>query len=82
LLKLLNASCARATNPLATSTPDCFFVLSLPPFLCPVCWERTRTSSLEGCLHGGLFFLSSLRGRINFFSLPDGLRHLFRDHNP
>ena len=26
LLKLLNASCARATNPLATSTTDCFFV--------------------------------------------------------
>jgi hypothetical protein len=38
-------------------------------------------------LSGGIFtwvsvFLSSLRGRINFFSLPDGLRHLFRDHNP
>ena len=38
-------------------------------------------------LAGGLFtwravFLSSLRGRINLFSLPDGLRHLFRDHNP
>jgi hypothetical protein len=26
LLKLLNASCAWATNPLATSTTDCFFV--------------------------------------------------------
>jgi len=38
-------------------------------------------------LSGGLFtwravLLSSLRGRIDFFSLPDGLRHLFRDHNP
>jgi hypothetical protein len=24
----------------------------------------------------------SLKGWINFFSLPDGLRHLFGDHNP
>jgi len=65
LLKLLNASCARATNPLATSTPDRFFVLSLPPFLCPVCWERTRTSSLEGCLMEGCFSV--------FSSWPDQL---------
>jgi len=30
--------------------------LSFPPFLCPVYWERTRTSSLEGFLSGGLSF--------------------------
>ena len=54
-----------------------------------------RTSSLEGYLFGGLFawravffcvcdfvfFLVSVAGS-TFFSLPDGLRHLFRDHNP
>jgi hypothetical protein len=50
---------------------------------------------LEGCLLGGLYawravslfflcfslFLVSVAGS-TFFSLPDGLRHLFRDHNP
>jgi hypothetical protein len=73
--------------------PSCVFLLSLrdeflslPPFLCPICWERTRTSSLEGCLSGGLSFclysfFSCLQGWINFFSLPDGLRHFFGDHN-
>jgi hypothetical protein len=28
------------------------------------------------------FFFSVSQGWINFFSLPDGLRHLFGDHNP
>jgi hypothetical protein len=27
-------------------------------------------------------FFSVSQGWINFFSLPDGLRHLFGDHNP
>jgi hypothetical protein len=73
--------------PATTALHDAFLFLSLPPFLCPACWERTRTSSLEGCLSGGLFlsvlfYFSCLQGWINFFSLPDGLRHLFVDHNP
>ena len=81
LLKLLNASCARATNQLATSTTDWFLFVA----------TSISVSCLLGAytdfLSGGLFtwrvvFLSSLRGRIDFSSLPDGLRHLFRDHNP
>jgi hypothetical protein len=44
-------------------------------------------SSLEGCLSGGLSFclfsfFYCLQGWISFISLPDGLRHLFGDHNP
>ena len=34
----------------------CLFFLSFPLFLCPVYWECTRTSSLEGFLSGGLSF--------------------------
>jgi hypothetical protein len=42
---------------------------------------------MEGCLSGGLSFclfsfFSCLPGWIKFFSLPDGLRQLFGDHNP
>ena len=43
-----------------------------------------RTLRLEGCFSDFLFFslfLVSVAGS-TFFSLPDGLRHLFRDHNP
>jgi hypothetical protein len=45
----------------------------------------------EGSSRGGLlfrfyislfFFPSVSQGWINFYSLPDGLRHLFGDHNP
>ena len=42
---------------------------------------------MEGCLSGGLSFclfssFSCVQGWINFFSLPDALRHLIGDHNP
>ncbi len=62
-----------------------FFFLPFPPFLCPVYWEGTRTSSLEGyrskVLSFCLFSLSlSCLGWINFFSLPDGLHHFIGDH--
>jgi hypothetical protein len=33
-------------------------------------------------LYFSVFFSSVSQGWINFFSLPDGLRHLFGDHNP
>jgi hypothetical protein len=49
--------------------------------------ERTRTSSTEGCLYGGLSiclsFYTFFWDWINFSSLPDGLRQfLCGDHNP
>jgi len=37
---------------------------SFPPFLCPVYWERTRTSSLEGFLSG---WLSSCLSSLSLF---------------
>jgi hypothetical protein len=40
---------------------------------------------VEGCCFASVFlcvFFSVSQGWINFFSLPDGLRHLFGDHNP
>ena len=43
-----------------------------------------RALRLEGCFSVFLcfsLFLVSVAGS-TFFSLPDGLRHLFRDHNP
>ena len=43
-----------------------------------------RALRLEGCFFVFLcfsLFLVSVAGS-TFFSLPDGLRHLFRDHNP
>ena len=78
LLQYLLQSCSRGGRGIVED--------SLPPSLCPVSGERTRISSLEGCLYGGLpfslfFSFSCLQGFINFFSLPDGLRHLFGDRN-
>ncbi len=46
LLTLLPDSWTTAAMP-ATLTTDFSPFLSLPPFLCPVCWEHTPTSSLE-----------------------------------
>jgi hypothetical protein len=40
---------------------------------------------VAGCCFASVFlsfFFSVSQGWINFFSLPDGLRHLFGDHNP
>jgi len=56
------------------------------------CWERTgifvrRTLHVEGCCSASVFLcvlcvlFSVSQGWIYFFSLPDGLRHLFGDHN-
>jgi hypothetical protein len=39
---------------------------------------------VEGCCFASVFlwfFFSVSQGWINFFSLPDGLRHLFGDHH-
>ena len=48
-----------------------------------------RDFALEGLQRGGMLFrfclsvcFSVSQGWINFFSLPDGLRHSFEDHNP
>jgi hypothetical protein len=39
---------------------------------------------VEVCCFASVFLcvFLCLSGLINFFSLPDGLRHLFGDHNP
>ena len=39
---------------------------------------------MEGCCFVSAFSIcfSVSQGWINFFSLPDGLRHLYGDHNP
>jgi hypothetical protein len=40
---------------------------------------------VEGCCFVSVFlcfFFPASQGWIHFFSLPDGLRHLFGDHNP
>jgi hypothetical protein len=38
---------------------------------------------VEGCCFVSVFLCFSVsQGWINFFSLPDGLCHLFGDHNP
>jgi hypothetical protein len=78
-----------------TAFPSCVFPFSL--FICtPMCYlfggllvSCYFLSSLEGSPRGVLLlrFRTSLcfsvsQGWINFFSLPDGLRHLFGDHNP
>ena len=59
----------------------CFFVLLLGEY---------RDFPSDGSPSGGilfrfclsLFFFSVSQGWIHFFSLPDGLCHLFEDHNP
>jgi hypothetical protein len=37
---------------------------------------------VEGCCFASVFLSFFGSNWINFFSLPDGLRHLFGDHNP
>ena len=59
------------------------------PYIFGVTYFVWRAIYSEGSTLGGLFlsflcfslFLVSVAGS-TFFSLPDGLRHLFRDHNP
>jgi hypothetical protein len=74
-------------NNRVSPTPRDFFV-SLS-----CCWERTGIFPSEGSERGGLLFCFCLyndddasfsvsQGWMNFFSLPDGLRHLFGDHIP
>jgi hypothetical protein len=71
-------------SPPPTTTPRDFFVYLS-------CYrERTgiflrRALHVEGCCFASVFlcvFFSVSQGWINFFLPPDGLRHLFGDHNP